>query len=142
MELSSEALLATLKSASTSSKSAYETEEIVMKLAKKNDQAVLSFEISGMTRQGRKVRVAHDVKIEVMKPADVARLEEPMCPEPNVRFTLLRFVADSHYYRSTSFSLLSRSCAPSSNASGQCPTFLQYARTTMVVCSFPSVRTL
>ncbi|KAJ7784585.1 checkpoint protein Hus1/Mec3 [Mycena metata] len=88
MALSSEALLATLKSASTSSKSAYETEEIVMKLAKKNDQAVLSFEISGMTRQGRKVRVAHDVKIEVMKPADVANLKEPMCPEPDVHIIL------------------------------------------------------
>ncbi|KAJ7175843.1 checkpoint protein Hus1/Mec3 [Mycena filopes] len=88
MALSSEALLATLKSASTSSKSAYETEEIVMKLAKKNDQAVLSFEISGTTRQGRKVRVAHDVKIEVMKPADVANLKEPMCPEPDVHIIL------------------------------------------------------
>ncbi|KAF8208928.1 checkpoint protein Hus1/Mec3 [Mycena galopus ATCC 62051] len=88
MALSSEALLATLKSASTSSKSAYETEEIVMKLAKKNDQAVLSFEISGMTRQGRKVRVAHDVKIEVMKPTDVANLKEPMCPEPDVHIIL------------------------------------------------------
>ncbi|KAJ7282818.1 checkpoint protein Hus1/Mec3 [Mycena rebaudengoi] len=76
MSLSSEALLAALKSASNSSSgsasSSYETDEIVMKLAKKNDQAVLSFEISGMTRQGRKVRVAHDVKIDVMKPADVA----------------------------------------------------------------------
>ncbi|KAJ6584959.1 checkpoint protein Hus1/Mec3 [Mycena capillaripes] len=88
MALSSEALLATLKSASSSSKSAYETEEIVMKLAKKNDQAVLSFEISGLTRQGRKVRVAHDVKIEVMKPADVANLKEPLCPEPDVHIIL------------------------------------------------------
>ncbi|KAJ7250888.1 checkpoint protein Hus1/Mec3 [Mycena haematopus] len=88
MALSFEALLATLKSASTSSKSTYETEEIVMKLAKKNDQAVLSFEISGMTRQGRKVRVAHDVKIEVMKPTDVANLKEPMCPEPDVHIIL------------------------------------------------------
>ncbi|KAJ7471073.1 checkpoint protein Hus1/Mec3 [Mycena latifolia] len=93
MALSSEALLATLRSASSSSKSAsapasYETEEIVMKLAKKNDQAVLSFEISGVTRQGRKVRVAHDVKIDVMKPADVANLKEPMCPEPDVHIIL------------------------------------------------------
>ncbi|KAJ6543578.1 checkpoint protein Hus1/Mec3 [Mycena vulgaris] len=91
MALSSEALLATLRSASSSksaSAPAYETEEIVMKLAKKNDQAVLSFEISGMTRQGRKVRVAHDVKIDVMKPADVANLKEPMCPEPDVHIIL------------------------------------------------------
>lgn len=90
LSLSSEALLAALRSASSStstsnSSSSYETEEVVMKLAKKNDHAVLSFEISGMTRVGRKVRVAHDVKIEVMKPGDVARLAEPLCPEPDVR---------------------------------------------------------
>lgn len=91
MSLSSEALLAALRSASSSasSSSSYETEEVVMKLAKKNDHAVLSFEISGMTRVGRKVKVAHDVKIEVMKPSDVARLTEPLCPEPDVRFFAL-----------------------------------------------------
>lgn len=55
-----------------------------MKLAKKNDQAVLSFEINGLTTVGRKVRVAHDVKIEILKPADVAKLTEPLCPEPDV----------------------------------------------------------
>jgi len=60
-----------------------------MKLAKKNGQAVLSFEINGLTRVGQKVRVAHDVKIEVMRPADVERLSEPLCPEPDVRFTVL-----------------------------------------------------
>lgn len=86
LSLSSEALLAALRSASSSaaSSSSYETEDVVMKLAKKHDQAVLSFEISGSTRVGRKVRVAHDVKIEVMKPLDVARLAEPLCPEPDV----------------------------------------------------------
>ena len=86
MSLSAEALLAALRSASSSaSSSSYETEEVVMKLAKKNDQAALSFEISGTTKLGRKMRVAHDVKIEVMKPGDVARLAEPLCPEPDVR---------------------------------------------------------
>lgn len=56
-----------------------------MKLAKKNDQAVLSFDISGSMSSGRMVRVGHDVRIEVMKPGDVQRLTEPMCPEPDVR---------------------------------------------------------
>lgn len=87
VSLSSEALLATLKSASSSASSSYETDEVVMKLAKKNDQAVLSFEINGLTRLGKKVRVAHDVKIEVMKPGDVARLSEPLCPEPDVSYS-------------------------------------------------------
>ena len=43
-------------------------------LVKKNGQAVLSFEIGGMTRLGKKVSVSLDVKIEVMKPTDVERL--------------------------------------------------------------------
>lgn len=90
MALSSEALLGALKSASSSStsSSSFETEDVVMKLAKKNDHAVLSFEISGLTRVGKKLRVAHDVKIEVMKPTDVARLAEPLCPEPDLHILL------------------------------------------------------
>ncbi|KAG6901958.1 hypothetical protein C0995_006187 [Termitomyces sp. Mi166 len=99
MGINSEALLTALKSASSSSTSAYETEEVVMKLAKKNAQAVITFEINGLTRVGRKVRVSHDVKIEVMRPADVAKMNEPMCPEPDVHILLpplqkLRTVVD------------------------------------------------
>lgn len=56
-----------------------------MKLAKKNNVPVLSFEIFGTTHMGRQVKVAHDVRIEVMKPADTAMLTEPRCPEPDVR---------------------------------------------------------
>ena len=84
--LASEALLGALKSASTSaaSGSSFNTEEIVVKLAKKTDHALLTFEIYGQTRTGNKMRVAHDVKIQVMKPADVAKLSEPLCPEPDV----------------------------------------------------------
>ena len=84
--LASEALLGALKSASTSaaSGSSFNTEEIVVKLAKKTDHALLTFEIHGQTRTGNKMRVAHDVKIQVMKPADVAKLSEPLCPEPDV----------------------------------------------------------
>ena len=62
-----------------------------MKLAKKNDQAVLSFDISGSMSSGRAVRVGHDVRIEVMKPSDVNRLTEPMCPEPDVRNSTVPF---------------------------------------------------
>ena len=84
--LASEALLGALKSASTSaaSGSSFNTEEIVVKLAKKTDHALLTFEIHGQSRTGNKMRVAHDVKIQVMKPADVAKLSEPLCPEPDV----------------------------------------------------------
>ena len=91
MVLPSEVLRAAFKSASSSSPtSSFETEEVVMRLAKKNDQALLSFEISGLTRVGRKVRVAHNAKIEVMKPAVVEKLPEPTCPEPDVSFSSQR----------------------------------------------------
>jgi hypothetical protein len=83
--LSTEALLGALKSASASAASAsYDMEEIVVKLAKKTDQAVLSFEINALTRVGMTVRVAHDVRIDVLRPSDVAKLSEPLCPEPDV----------------------------------------------------------
>ncbi|GLB44726.1 putative hus1-like protein [Lyophyllum shimeji] len=88
MAITSEALLAALKSASSSGASTYDTEEVIMKLAKKNAQAVLTFEINGLTRVGRRVRVSHDVKIEVLRPNDVARLNEPMCPEPDLHILL------------------------------------------------------
>jgi HUS1 checkpoint protein len=86
MAISSEALLAALRSASTSSTSstAYQADEIVMKLAKKNDRAVLKFEIMGTTTVGRRVKVTHDVLVDVLKPHEVARLIEPLCPEPDV----------------------------------------------------------
>jgi len=85
--ISPEALLLALRSAWNPS-SLESTPETVMKLAKKNDQAVLSFDISGSMSSGRLVRVGHDVRIEVMKPSDVKRLSEPMCPEPDVHILL------------------------------------------------------
>ncbi|KAJ2918194.1 hypothetical protein MD484_g2233, partial [Candolleomyces efflorescens] len=65
-----------------------ETEEVIMRLTKKNDQAMLTFDISGNTRMGRAVHVMHDVRIEVMRPADAAKMIEPMCPEPDVHILL------------------------------------------------------
>ncbi|KAL0062647.1 Checkpoint protein hus1 [Marasmius tenuissimus] len=99
VNISAEALAAALKSCSSNANRSYDTEEVVMKLAKKNEQAVLSFEILGTTPVGRKVRVAHDVKIEVLKAMDVEKLREPMCPEPDTHILLpplhkLRTIAD------------------------------------------------
>lgn len=98
MNLYSDALLGALRSAAANPASALngagtntagapssiETDEVIVRLTKKNDQAMLSFEITGTTRLGRLVRVVHDVRIEVLKPADAARLAEPLCPTPNV----------------------------------------------------------
>lgn len=88
--LSTEALLHVLRSAESSSNA----DDIVMKLAKKRDVAVLSFEILGAgtgaaagagASTGGGMKVTHDVRIEVLKPAEVERLREPLCPEPDVR---------------------------------------------------------
>lgn len=92
MALASEALLGALRSAGASSQSSFESDEVVMKLAKKNDQALLSFEINGMSRIGHRQRVTHDLKIEVLKPADVAKLTEPLCPTPDVRRGLCHLI--------------------------------------------------
>ena len=77
MRVSSDPLAQALRSASSSP-------EVIMKLAKKNNHAVLTFEITVLTRQNKNASVIQDVKIEVMRPADVEKLKEPMCPEPDV----------------------------------------------------------
>ena len=81
MRIASDPLVQALRSASSSP-------EVIMKLAKKNNHAVLSFEITVQTRQNKKASVTQDVKIEVMRPADVERLKEPMCPQPDVSCTI------------------------------------------------------
>ncbi len=56
----------------------HDFDEIVMKLAKKNAQAVMSFEIFGTTRMGKRVRVGHDVKV-CMVPVRAVRSELLHC---------------------------------------------------------------
>ncbi|KAI0346232.1 cell cycle checkpoint [Trametopsis cervina] len=95
MMLSAEALQSALRSAAAPSaggNAALQNVDAVMRLAKKNDQAVLSFEINGLSRNSRYVRVSHDVRIEIMKPQDVQRLAEPMCPEPDVHILLPQLI--------------------------------------------------
>jgi len=51
------------------------------------------------TKQGKEVKVTHDVKIMVMKPPEVALMKEPLCPAPDVHIILpplqkLRTVVD------------------------------------------------
>ena len=61
-----------------------------MKLAKKNGRAVLSIEIAGtgsgggVLGRGGHVLVAHDVLIDVLRPNDLDKLKEPMCPPADV----------------------------------------------------------
>jgi hypothetical protein len=98
LEVSTEPLSQALRSASSA-------QEVVVKLAKKNDQPVFSFEaqteVSGIislksittrcfmlglqSRQGKKMLVTHDVRITVMKAVDMEQVKEPLCPPPDVR---------------------------------------------------------
>lgn len=62
-----------------------------MRLAKKNGRAVLCFDIglsfSGCLiggGAGKKSRMEHNVLIEVLRPSDMEKLKEPLCPEPDV----------------------------------------------------------
>ncbi|THU98365.1 cell cycle checkpoint [Dendrothele bispora CBS 962.96] len=93
MRVSPEALVSALRSAAPNvtgsggtggNVGSIETDEVIMKLAKKNDQAVLSFEIKGFSGSGRRVRLTQDVRVDVEK-IEALKLNEPMCPEPDIR---------------------------------------------------------
>ncbi|KAI0829105.1 cell cycle checkpoint [Trametes gibbosa] len=95
ISLSSEALLAALRSAAGSSSAQNSSttggtseSEVLMKLAKKGKKSILSFEISGVTPMGRTITVVQHITVDVMRHADVDRLKEPMCPEPDVHIIL------------------------------------------------------
>ncbi|GHJ87485.1 hypothetical protein NliqN6_3887 [Naganishia liquefaciens] len=60
----------------------------IMKLAKKNDKAVLVFEIKAYTNAGHPLQVSHDVGVFVLAPAKVKELREPCCPTPDLFITL------------------------------------------------------
>lgn len=91
MQLGAEALISVLRSSSSSismnllsnASSDPREEEVVVMLAKKNEQPLLSFEISGVSRLGKNFKVSHDLRIELLRRSDVE--PEPLCPEPDVR---------------------------------------------------------
>ena len=71
LNLPTDALCIVLRSASAERTGA---NEVVSKLTEKNKVPVPSFEIFSITDIGRCVKVAHDVRIDVIKPGDVALL--------------------------------------------------------------------
>lgn len=131
--LSPEALLQALKSAQSGS-------EVVMRLAKKHGHAVLAFDITlalgggglNVFANGRRAQLAHDVLIDVLRPADMVKLREPLCPEPDVRCCFPFLVEASVYSggrythfrfcRCTSSFRPSRNFVPSLSTCGPCPT--------------------
>lgn len=81
LEVSTEPLSQALKSASAA-------HEVIVKLAKKNDQPVFSFEAQTESRQGKRMLVTHDVRITVMKAVDIEQIKEPLCPPPDLHIIL------------------------------------------------------
>ncbi|KDN38430.1 hypothetical protein RSAG8_09524, partial [Rhizoctonia solani AG-8 WAC10335] len=81
LEVSTEPLSQALRSASAA-------QDVIVKLAKKNDQPVFSFEAQTESRQGKKMLVTHDVRITVMKTAEIEQVKEPLCPPPDLHIIL------------------------------------------------------
>ncbi|QRW18410.1 Hus1, required for S-M and DNA damage checkpoints-like protein [Rhizoctonia solani] len=81
LEVSTEPLSQALRSASAA-------HDVIVKLAKKNDQPVFSFEAETESRQGKKMMVTHDVRITVMKAVEIEQVKEPLCPPPDLHIIL------------------------------------------------------
>ncbi|CAE6475074.1 unnamed protein product [Rhizoctonia solani] len=81
LEVSTEPLSQALRSASAA-------QDVIVKLAKKNDQPVFSFEAQTESRQGKKMLVTHDVRITVMKTVEIEQVKEPLCPPPDLHIIL------------------------------------------------------
>ncbi|KAK7691189.1 hypothetical protein QCA50_006292 [Cerrena zonata] len=88
LSVATDALLIALRSASNYSEKASSGVDIILRLAKKHDQAVMSMEISGQSRSGKPVRITHDIQIEVFRTDVSERFAEPLCPEPEVQVLL------------------------------------------------------
>ncbi|PWN51227.1 cell cycle checkpoint [Violaceomyces palustris] len=81
LEVSPETLLKALRSANNAT-------EVTMRLVKRNNDPLLSFSITSNTATGAKLDIIQDVLIRVLKPADIAKVKEPLCPEPDVHIVL------------------------------------------------------
>ncbi|KAK0558771.1 Checkpoint protein hus1 [Tilletia horrida] len=92
IEIATETLLKALRSGLNAM-------DITIRLAKKNKTPLLSFNIVNASHNGAKLVVVQDVLIRILKPTEMERIKEPLCPAPDVHITLppllkLRTVCD------------------------------------------------
>ena len=59
-----------------------------MKLAKKNDVPYLVIEITTETKDGKKVKVEHDVNVVLRRVSEVDEMNQPLCPPFEVHVEL------------------------------------------------------
>ncbi|CAD6893544.1 unnamed protein product [Tilletia caries] len=93
IEIASETFLKALRSGLNAS-------NVTIRLAKRNKKTpLLNFTISSASHTGATLVVVQDVLIRILKPAELDRLREPLCPSADVHITLppllkLRTVCD------------------------------------------------
>ncbi|KDN52969.1 cell cycle checkpoint [Tilletiaria anomala UBC 951] len=85
LEISTEMLISVLKSAQ-------DTSDVTMRLAKRGSDPLLSFAIVSMSHTGAKMEIEHEVLIKLIKPPDWEQIREPHCPEPDVHIVLPRLL--------------------------------------------------
>ncbi|KAK0546428.1 Checkpoint protein hus1 [Tilletia horrida] len=59
--------------------------QVTMRLAKRNQIPMLSLHITNASHMGGRLVVVQDVLIRILKPAEMERIKEPLCPAPDVR---------------------------------------------------------
>ncbi|CAO1629287.1 unnamed protein product [Sympodiomycopsis kandeliae] len=62
--------------------------DVMMRLAKRDKEPLLSFAIANASHSGSKIEIVQDVLIKVLRPAESARIKEPLCPDPDVHIFL------------------------------------------------------
>lgn len=65
-------------------KSAQNAVDVLMRLTKKDKDPLLSFCIANASHSGARLEIVQDILIKVLRPAESARIKEPLCPDPDV----------------------------------------------------------
>ncbi|CAO1618742.1 unnamed protein product [Parajaminaea phylloscopi] len=96
-------------------KSGQNAVDVMIRLAKRDKDPLLSFAIANASHTGAKLEIAQEILIKILRPAESLSIKEPLCPDPDVHIYLpklykVRTVAErmkavaSHIYISANHS--------------------------------------
>ncbi|WWD06059.1 hypothetical protein V865_004144 [Kwoniella europaea PYCC6329] len=96
VELHLDSLLKILRSADSSvgsinesrSTAALTESDVTLKLNKKGQQPIWSFEIRGYTAQRKPMSITHEIPVKILSARRQAGLNEPLCPQPDIHVVL------------------------------------------------------
>nr|XP_019006285.1 HUS1 checkpoint protein [Kwoniella mangroviensis CBS 8507]OCF69746.1 HUS1 checkpoint protein [Kwoniella mangroviensis CBS 8507] len=96
VELHLDSLLKILRSADSSvgsinesrSTAALTESDVTLKLNKKGQQPIWSFEIRGYTAQRKPMSITHEIPVKILSARRQAELNEPLCPQPDIHVVL------------------------------------------------------